>query len=131
MWQKMHRSKNHFSGFGKCISANFLTLIKVNLLFAIPTAVALVLVYFVGAFVMSSMPALSFLSWLPVILLFPFVGGLTFVCRNYAREEHAFILSDFLETVKKNWKAFFLNGIICYVFLVLMVVSYQFLFFTG
>ena len=50
------------------------------------------------------------------------------MCRNYAREEHAFILSDFLETVKKNWKAFLLNGIICYVFLVLMVVSINFYF---
>ena len=120
--------KKPFFRFWEVYFRKFFDLIKVNLLFAIPVAIVLVLVYFMGAFVMSSVPALSFLSWLPVILLFPFVGGLTFVCRNYAREEHAFIVSDFLETVKKNWKAFLLNGIICYVFLVLMVVSINFYF---
>ena len=33
-----------------------------------------------------------FVALIPVVLIFPFVAGLTYVTRNYAREEHAFIL---------------------------------------
>ena len=47
-------------------------------------------------------------------MLSPFVAGLTIVTRNYAREEHAFIFSDFKDCVKENWKAFLINGFVYY-----------------
>ena len=50
----------------------------------------------------------------PLILLAPFTAGLTKITRNYAREDHAFVWSDFWEAVKDNWKAFLLNGLIFY-----------------
>ena len=34
----------------------------------------------------------------------PFNAGITFVLRNWARDEHAFIWSDFKDAVKENWK---------------------------
>ena len=34
----------------------------------------------------------------------PFNAGVTFVLRNWARDEHSFVLSDFKDAVKANWK---------------------------
>lgn len=34
----------------------------------------------------------------------PFTAGLAYVTRNWARDEHSFIWSDFWEAVKGNWK---------------------------
>lgn len=118
--------KKPFFRFWEVYFRKFFNLIKVNLLFAVPTAICLALCVLLESFVSGINPNLSFLGLVPFVLLSPFVGGLTFVCRNYAREEHAFILSDFMEATKKNWKQFLLNGIVCYVFYVLMSVSINF-----
>ncbi len=34
----------------------------------------------------------------------PFTAGLCYVTRNWARDEHAFVWSDFKDAVKENWK---------------------------
>jgi len=34
----------------------------------------------------------------------PFTAGAAYITRNWARDEHAFLWSDFWETVKGNWK---------------------------
>ncbi len=34
----------------------------------------------------------------------PFTAGISFITRNWARDEHAFIWSDFRDAVKENWK---------------------------
>ena len=34
----------------------------------------------------------------------PFTAGLSYVTRNWARDEHAFAFSDFMDAVKANWK---------------------------
>jgi uncharacterized membrane protein YesL len=43
-----------------------------------------------------------------LIIVLPLAGpplaGLTYVTRNYARDEHAWLWSDFKEQMKKNWK---------------------------
>ncbi len=39
-------------------------------------------------------------------------AGLTFVTRNYAREKHVFLPSDFFDTIKKNWKQALMTGIL-------------------
>lgn len=39
-------------------------------------------------------------------------AGLTYVTRNFAREKHAFVSSDFFDTIKKNWKQALAVGII-------------------
>lgn len=49
---------------------------------------------------------LEILKWIiPCILLTgPAEAGLAYVCRNWARDEHAFIWADFRDAVKDNWK---------------------------
>ena len=118
--------KKPFFRFWEVYFRKFFDLIKLNMLFAIPTAVTIVLVFAFGFFISGINQSLCFLGYLPFVLLSPFVAGLTFVCRNYAREEHAFILSDFWDAVKNNWKQFLVNGLICYVFYMLMSVAISF-----
>lgn len=42
--------------------------------------------------------------------------GLGYITRNFAREKHAFIYSDFMDTIKKNWKQALPYGILNVVF---------------
>jgi len=48
----------------------------------------------------------SLLIWLIPCLAItgPFTAGLSYVTRNWARDEHAFIWTDFKDAVKANWK---------------------------
>ena len=48
----------------------------------------------------------STLLWLmPCIAITgPFTAGISYVTRNWARDEHAFIWTDFKEAVKENWR---------------------------
>ena len=42
----------------------------------------------------------------------PFNAGVTYVLRNWARDEHSFVLSDFKDAVKANWKQGLLAALI-------------------
>ena len=105
-------------------------LVQLNLIFVIPTLVACVLMVLIYlcpthfGIVISGVTQIdgwaTFVTPLPLILLSPFTAGLTFVTRNFAREEHAFVWSDFWDAVKGNWKYFLLNGLINYVVFTLL-----------
>ena len=49
---------------------------------------------------------------IPVLTLGLSNAGLTFIGRNFARQKHAFVWSDFWDTVRKNWKQALPVGII-------------------
>lgn len=116
--RKDEKPKKAVPRFFTIFGRKFFDLIKLNLLFAIPVAVSLALV-----FCLSSVTKFAALADLPFLLISPFVAGLTFVTRNYAREEHAFIFWDFRDAVKNNWKAFLINGAICYAFYFILSVA--------
>ncbi len=107
---KNEPQKKPFFRFFTILLRKFGNLIQLNLIFSIPLIAAVALIYFLGL-----VTSLSFIVLLPLILVSPFVAGLTFVTRNYAREEHAFVFSDFKEAIQKNWAIFLINGVICYV----------------
>ncbi len=106
-----------FPRFWAILFRKFSNLVKLNLIFCIPILIAAILIHFLG----NVLP--SVLLFLPLILVSPFVAGLTFVTRNYVREEHAFVLSDFADAVKHNWAAFLINGIICYAGYVILSIA--------
>ena len=66
---------------------------------------------------------------LPLAFLGPFNCGMAYVTRNFAREEHAFIWSDFWDAVKDNWKAGLMNSIIGYI--AYAVLSFSFMFYLN
>ena len=104
--------------FFSILGRKFFDFIKLNLLFCIPTVIVFLLTLLIAR-----ITSYTYLILLPVILLFPFLAGLTLVTRNYAREEHAFIFSDFFDAVKENWKNFLIDGVICYLLAILFSIS--------
>lgn len=104
--------------FFSIFTRKFFDLVKLNLLFCIPVVAVAALVFALNMVIRNLL-----VDFIPVILLFPFIGGLTYVTRNYAREEHAFILWDFKDAVKNNWKAFLIDGVLVYVVSMVLSVS--------
>ena len=107
--RKDEPEKKPFIRFFELFFRKFGKLIQLNLIFCIPVLAAVVLMYFLGM-----VTTFTFIIFLPLILISPCIAGLTIVTRNFAREEHAFVLSDFTDAVKNNWAAFLINGVICY-----------------
>ena len=53
----------------------------------------------------SSLVATYLLLMVPCVAITgPFNAGVTYVLRNWARDEHSFVLSDFKDALKANWK---------------------------
>lgn len=116
--------------FWQLFFRKFSKLVELNLLFLIPVIVVFALMFGIGFLGISqrslSVLASSPLAYLPVILISPFVAGLTMITRNFAREEHAFVWSDYKDAIKKNWKPFLINGIICFIFVSIMYVALRY-----
>lgn len=116
--------------FFEILWRKFSKLIQLNLIFMLPmlaVLVLMVLIYLSPTHFVIQISGItqmdgwaSFVVPLPLIFLAPFSAGLTIVTRNFAREEHAFVWSDFWEAVKDNWKYFLLNGFICYAVYVIL-----------
>ena len=56
----------------------------------------------------------------------PAQAGMAYVTRNWSRDEHAFIWSDFKDAVKENWKQGLGVSLITSLFPVVILVGYQF-----
>lgn len=121
--------------FFQILGRKFSKLVQLNLLFLIPTLVVAALC--IVLLIVPGIPRIGlelnlsanepfvlnlyemYVVPLPLILLYPFTAGLTYVTRNFVREEHAFVFSDAVEQIKRNFKQFFLNGVILYLFYVI------------
>jgi len=57
-------------------------------------------------------PLMSVFLCLPMISVGPAQAGMTYILRNFSREEHAFLWSDFIEHAKKNFKQSMIVGAI-------------------
>ena len=129
--------KPPFLRFFQLYFRKFWKLIQLNLLFMIPALIVAAMVFFLyaGSFRVNfelsgnrvSMDLWkSYVAPIPIILIFPFFAGLAYVTRNYVREEHAFVFSDFKDAIKDNWKFFLLNGCICYVCYLILSLGMRF-----
>ena len=68
---------------------------------------------------------------LPVLTSGLACAGLTNVTRNIARDKHSFGVSDFFDTVKKNWKQALAAGIINTVVYVVLFFDLYFFYFSA
>lgn len=107
--------------FFSIFARKFTALVELNLLFSAIAAAAVAVAWLLR----NAVPE-TVLWLIPVLLVSPFLAGLTLVTRNYVREEHAFLLSDFWDAVKGNWKAFLLNGAVCCALYLVLSVSIRF-----
>ena len=56
----------------------------------------------------------------------PFTAGLSYVTRNWARDEHAFIWTDFKDAVKANWKQGLILSVITSILPLAVYVGWKF-----
>lgn len=76
---------------------------------------------------MDSMILRTLLILIPCIAITgPFTAGVSYVTRNWARDEHAFIWSDFKDAVKENWKQGLIVSAITSVLPALIYVGWKF-----
>ncbi len=66
------------------------------------------------------------LNYIAVVGIAPLTVGFSYILRNYSREHHAFIWSDFIDQIKENWRKSLLLLLIDIVVVVLVTVSYRF-----
>ncbi len=66
------------------------------------------------------------LTGLSYVTVGPTLAGVTYIFRNYAREEHAFLWSDFIKHARSNWKQSFLVSVLSTVVVVVLSVNYAF-----
>ncbi len=115
--------KSPFVVFFEILQRKFFNLVKVNLMFVLFNLPAMLLgVFIMLVFFPNILPDafesadnlftdilikfvfLTLMMCIPMITTGPAQAGFTYVLRNYAREEHAFIWSDFKDAAKKNMK---------------------------
>ena len=125
--------------FFELLIRKFWDLVKLNLLhfvFNLPSAILLFLgLQFLFPTVIADDPQMdimvrlatgAMLSCIPLLTTGPAQAGFTYILRNYAREEHAFIWSDYKETAFKNIKE---SGIVCildFVFFLILSIALNF-----
>lgn len=67
-----------------------------------------------------------FLVGLSLVIVGPVHAGVTYVLRNYSREEHAFVWLDFKENALKNLKQSLISGLISVLLTFIFVVNFSF-----
>ncbi len=124
-YNKEDLPQNRWQLFWEMLRVRLSGLVRLNLLYVlvwIPT-IAVILISFLqwqalfGAFINQDITAefysqgwysivfMGLLYLIPCIAITgPFTAGVSYVNRNWARDEHAFIWSDFKDALKENWK---------------------------
>jgi uncharacterized membrane protein YesL len=106
-------------------------LVMVNAIFLLFCVPAVALMAIINLSLQNNMPSpviMNFLSFLPLSLLAIPIGGLTYVTRNMARDEHAFLWYDFVKNMTKNWKQNLIHGLLT--FAVTFCCAYAILFYA-
>ena len=62
------------------------------------------LVAVVVSFIQGKNIIVPFVPFIPFMFIGPFTAGFTYVIRNYTKQEPTFLISDFFEHTKNNWK---------------------------
>ena len=123
---------------------------KANLLYSLVCIPAFVIIFFLMSYMTSSAVSLLFpelkdstIGVLFLTVIFsafyiavmgagPVTAGFTFIMRNYAREEHAWVWSDFKDTFKSNFK----QGIVVFIIdivvtILVFIASYVYVQLSG
>jgi|GEM_PF-64545 len=134
--------KSPFIVFFEILQRKFWNFIKINFLFLVFDLPAILLGYLVMLFLFPNIFPNAFespemitsemlmkfilltpLFCIPMITVGPAQAGFTYVLRNYAREEHAFLWSDFKDAALKNFKQSMIIGTINFIATFLMLFS--------
>lgn len=108
--------QNRLQLFGEVLKVRWSALFGVNLLYMVAWIPAIIWTV-MNAMALLNLPEGSgsdqvsslIFTWLMILapciaITGPFNAGVSYVLRNWARDEHSFVLSDFKDAVKGNWK---------------------------
>lgn len=125
--------------FFRVFGRKFWNLISVNLLFfifnipAIPALMAAMMFAFPAEISEDALLDIlfrfalgTFLLSVPALTVGPAQAGLTYILRNYSREEHAFIWMDFKDAAKKNFKQSLIISAIDYLIVIVLCIAVNF-----
>ena len=105
---------NRFQLFRTTLGVRWSAMVGINMLYALiwlPTFLWTLLNYSVVANAIED--GQEFMGYVTIYLLGlivtvgitgPFAAGISYVTRNWARDQHSFVLSDYWDAVKGNWK---------------------------
>ena len=108
--------QNRLQLFGAVLKVRWGSLFGVNLLYMIFWLPTFLWVLLNGSLVLSTSFELTYENLQGQLMVFliglvpctfitgPFTAGATYITRNWARDEHSFVWSDFWDAVKGNWK---------------------------
>lgn len=134
--------KSPFIVFFEILQRKFWNLCKINLMFlvfnlpAVAAGMFIMLSLFPNIFpdamessgnmlmdVIMKFVLLTLMTCIPMVTVGPAQAGFTYILRNYAREEHAFIWGDFKDAAKSNFKQSLIVSAINFVFTFLTLFS--------
>ena len=108
----MEKTKLGITRFFSGLFRNFHKLLLTNLLFAVPLVLFGLLFHYINIWTGLNT---SFITFLPIIFVFPFFAGVTIVTRNIVRgDEDVKVVKPFFKAVKDNLVCFIIHGIILY-----------------
>jgi uncharacterized membrane protein YesL len=123
---KDEMQKHSFFVFFEIFFRKFWSLISINLLYFVCLLPFPILAF---ACVYFRVDVLFYIClFLFVATIGPATAGFTYIMRNYAREEHAFLWMDFKDTVKKNFKESLIVSFINSIVFILLFEAIQFYF---
>ncbi len=117
--------KHSFFVFFDIFIRKFWKLIEINLLFCI-CCIPFFIPFVLTVMYLPSNAVLYYISLIPLIGIAVNISGLTYILRNFTRQEHAFLWMDFKDTVKKNWRQSLIVGAVDFVVIFLLVFSIRF-----
>lgn len=113
--------KHGFFVFFELYFRKFWKLIEINMLFFICCVPFVILVFLL---MLIKLPVV--VAWIPIIGVAVMAPGLTYVLRNFARQENAFLWMDFRDTVKSNWRQSLAVGAVDFVVYLVMYFAIAF-----
>jgi uncharacterized membrane protein YesL len=126
--------KPRFIVFFEVLGRKFWKIVRVNLMYLLFNIPAILFMFFFSAYYLQLftlnkliiiedselfgylfggvIPQMIVFVCFPMISVGPAQAGMTYILRNFSREEHAFLWSDFIEHAKKNFKQSMIVGAI-------------------
>ncbi|NLC45360.1 MAG: DUF624 domain-containing protein [Clostridiales bacterium] len=121
---------NRLKMFFTVLPIRFWQLIQLNLLYSIFWIPSVILLNIQGLLMQETNEPVSilfFLLLIPCLMIAgPSTAGMTYIVRRWARDEHAWVWSDFKDAWKENWKQGLIIMLINGVLLLLFNVNLQF-----
>lgn len=122
--------KYSFFVFFDIFFRKFWDLIKINIIYFFSCLPFFILTILASYYFKNFILAYLF-AFLAFATIGPATSGFTFIMRNFAREEHAFLWMDYKDTIKKNWKQSLAISFINSLAFIIMVISVYFYYINS